>query len=81
MRIIAQGASGKAYGRKRGFPSKYLFPYDLVERGDEGKALKKGEATREEYVLGLNRIRQGIEGRRVRAVEPRPGHLRQGWKG
>ena len=56
MWIIAAAASGKAYGRKRVLPRKYLFPYDLVERWDEGKALKKREATREEYVLGLKRM-------------------------
>ena len=56
MRIITAAASGKAYGRKHGIPHMYLFPYDLVERGDEGKAIKKGEATREEYVLGLKRM-------------------------
>ena len=49
-------ASRKAYGRKRCIPRKYLFPYDLVERGDQGKALKKREATREEYVLGLKHM-------------------------
>ena len=51
--MIAAAAKGKAYGRKHGIPSKYLFPYNLVERGDEGKAIKKGEATQEEYILGL----------------------------
>ena len=44
VRIIAAAVKGKAYGRKQGIPCKYLFPYDLVERGDEGKAIKKGEA-------------------------------------
>ena len=42
--------------RKPGIPRKYLFPYDLVERGDKGKVLKKWEATQEEYVLGLKRM-------------------------
>ena len=51
--MITAAASGKAYRRKQGIPRKYLFPYDLVERGVEGKAIKKGEATRKEYVLGL----------------------------
>ena len=56
MRIIAEAASGKAYRSKCEIPRKYLFPYDLVEKGDEGKALKKEKATREEYVLGLKRM-------------------------
>ena len=56
MQIIAAAASGKAYQRKRGISCKYLFPYNLVERGDEGKAIKKRTATREEYVLGLKRM-------------------------
>ena len=54
--MIMAAANGKAYGRKQGIPRKYLFPYDLVERGDEGKVIKKGEATQEEYVLGLKRM-------------------------
>ena len=61
VRILAEAASGKAYRRKRSIPHKYLFPYDLVERGDEGKALKKGEATRRStsWVLSAWRLNSG----------------------
>ena len=56
MRIIAAATEGKSYGRKKNISSKYIFPYDLVERGDEGKSIKKGEARREEHALGLKHL-------------------------
>ena len=60
VRIIAAAAQNKSAisQRKKGIPADYVFPYDLVERGDAGKKLKKGEATLEEYYLGLKRLEE-----------------------
>ena len=41
---------------KKGSADGFVFPYQLVDRGDLGKKIKKGESTREEYVLGLIRL-------------------------
>ena len=58
LRLIADAAQTKTMvpARKKGIHPDYLFPYDLVERGDGGKPIKKGEATREEFSLGLIRL-------------------------
>ena len=53
VHLIVAAADGKGNQRKKGISAKYLFPFDLVERGNEGKAIKKGEASWEEYTLGL----------------------------
>ena len=55
--MITAAANGKAYGRKQGIPCKYLFPYNMVEQGDEGKVIKEGEVSRGEYMLGLKRVK------------------------
>ena len=56
VRLIVAAAFGKGTQWKKGISAKYLFPFDLVECGDEGKAIKKGDASREEYTLGLKRL-------------------------
>ena len=56
VRLIIAAADGKATKRKKGIPTNYIFPYDLVERGEDAKTVKKGEATQEEYTLGLKRL-------------------------
>ena len=56
VRLIVAAAQDKKLPRKKGIPSSYVFPYELVERGYEGKHIKKGDASREEYTLGLRRL-------------------------
>ena len=56
VRLIVTAADGKTTHRKKCISTKYLFPFDLVKRGDEGKAVIKGEATKDEYMLGLNSL-------------------------
>ena len=58
LQLIAAAAQNKTViaARKKGIPADYMFPYDLIERGDSGKTIKKGESTREEYMLGLIRL-------------------------
>ena len=58
LRLIAAAAQNKTViaTRRKGIPENFMFPYDLIERGDSGKDIKKGESTREEYMLGLIRL-------------------------
>ena len=58
LRLIAAAAQSKsvATDKKKGSSADFVFPYELVHRGDTGKKIKKGEASREEYVLGLIRL-------------------------
>ena len=58
LRLIAAAAQNKSVlaSKTKGNPPKFVYPFDLVERGDTGRKIKKGESTREEYVLGLIRL-------------------------
>ena len=53
--MIAAAAQGKNIlgTRKKGISPNYIFPHELVERGDGARPVKRGEATREEYTLAL----------------------------
>ena len=58
LRMLAAAAQGKSTtaSRKKGIPHDYVFPYELVDRGEAAHVVKKADATREEYVLGLKRL-------------------------
>ena len=53
VRLIIAAADAKSFPPEKGISTKYLFPYDMVERDDEGQAVKKGEATKNEYMRRL----------------------------
>ena len=58
LRMIAAAAQNKSTLaiKKKGIPVNYVFPYDLVDRGDNAKSIGKGEASKDEYILGLKRM-------------------------
>ena len=47
LRLIAAAVQNKTVVAtwKKGIPANFMFPYDLVERGDMGKTIKKGRNT------------------------------------
>lgn len=56
VRLIVDAAQDTKTTRKKGIPSSYVFPFEMVERGEEGKRIKKGDASKDEYTLGLIRL-------------------------
>ena len=56
MRLIVTAAQDKKTTRKKGIPASYVFPFEVVDRGEEGKTIKKGDASKDEYILGLIRL-------------------------
>lgn len=46
----------KGLRHKRGVNPDYVFPHELIERGEEKRPIKRGEATYQEYAVALRHL-------------------------